>query len=121
LVTQKQKKLEKKIMTTTFEARLVTAVYETSEKYAAAVRYEMELEDGRATVKLAAIDRIMKAGDNAMTGKPHSFSSAEAAVNTDREYADYLGKQREAVVERILAKARYEAALLEGRLYGEKD
>jgi hypothetical protein len=106
-------------MPATINSKVIMSVYETAEKYAAAVKHEMELEDGRATVKLAAIDRIMKAGDNAMTGKPHSFSSAEAAVNTDREYADHLTKQRDAVVERILAKARYEAALIEGRLRGE--
>lgn len=102
-----------------FDTKLVVSVYETAEKYAAAVKHEMELEDNRAAVKMAAIDRIMKAGDNPMTGKPHSFSSAEALVNTDRDYADYLSKQRDAVVNRIISKAKYEAALIEGRLRGD--
>ncbi len=103
-------------MTTTFDARLVTAVYETAEKYAAAVKHEMELEEARARVKMAAIKRIMDAGDNPLTGKPHSFSSAEILVNTDAEYARHLEQQREAVAERILARARHDAALIEGRL-----
>ena len=101
--------------------RLITSIYEMAEKHAAAVKHEMELEDGRITLKMAAIDRIMKAGDNPMTGKPHSFSSAEALVNTDREYADYLAKQRDAVAERIMAKARYEAAIAETRLRGSDE
>lgn len=99
--------------------RLIESIYTTAEKYAAAVKHEMELEDGRIGVKMAAIKRIMDAGDNPLTGKPHSFSSAEALVNTDKEYFQYLGQQRDAVVERIMAKAKYEAALAETRLHGE--
>lgn len=103
-------------MATTFNTRLVLAVHEAAEKYAAAVKHEMELEDGRIGIKMSAIKRIMDAGDNPLTGKPHSFSSAEALVNTDKDYARLLEQQRDAVVERIMAKARYEAALLEGKL-----
>lgn len=98
--------------------RLIVAIHETAEKYAAAVQHEMSLEDNRIALKMEAIDRIMKSGDNPMTGKPHSFSSAEALVNTDKEYAQYLAKQRDAVAERIMSKARYEAALAEARLHG---
>lgn len=100
------------------ETRLIVSIYETAEKYAAAVKHEMELEDNRITLKMETIDRIMKSGDNPMTAKPHSFSSAEALVNTDKEYSQYLAKQRDAVAERIMAKARYEAALAEARLCG---
>lgn len=103
-------------MTTTFEANLVTSIHKTAEKYAAAVKHEMELEDIRASIKMAAIKRIMDAGDNPLTGKPHSFSSAEVLVNTDKEYAAHLAQQREAAVARILAKAEHDAALIEGRL-----
>lgn len=102
--------------TATFNTKLVLAAHEAAQNYANAVRNEMELEDNRVNVKMAAIKRIIDAGDNALTGKPHSFSSAEAVVNADKEYAQYLEKLRNAAVERILAKAAYEVALLEGKL-----
>lgn len=102
----------------TMDTKLIMAIYAMAEKYAAAVKHEMELEDHRITVKMEAIDRIMKSGDNPMTNKPHSFSSAEALVGTDKDYIQYLAKQRDAVAERIMAKAHYEAALAEARLHG---
>jgi hypothetical protein len=77
---------------------------------------EMQLEDHRAVVKLTAIDRIMRSGDNPMTGKSHSFSSAEAMVNTDEEYQNYLAKIRDAVRQRILARGNYDASLAAARL-----
>lgn len=79
--------------------------------FADTVVREMELEDTRHRVKIAAIDRIMKGGDNPMTGKPHSFSSAEALVHTDSEYTAHLEQQREAARARILARGAYDAAL----------
>lgn len=106
-------------MTATINTRAIMSIYETAEKYAAAVTSEMQLEDERIEAKMAAIKRIIDSGDNPLTGKPHSFSSAEAVVNTDKEYSKYLAKQRDAVAERIMAKARYEAALAEARLRGE--
>lgn len=86
---------------------------------ALAVTRETTLENGRHTVKLAAIERIMKAGDNIMTGKPHSFSSAEAAVTLDSQYAQYLEDLAQAQHERIIARARYDAALAAARLGAE--
>jgi hypothetical protein len=77
---------------------------------------EMQLEDHRITVKLAAIDRIMHSGDNPLTGKPHSFSSAEAIVNTDEEYQNYLARVRDAVRQRVLARGNYDASLATARL-----
>ena len=85
-------------------------------RLADAVEAEQALEDNRINVKLAAIDRIMSAGDNPLTGKPHSFSSAEAVVNTDSEYQSYLERQRQAVRARILAKGGYEAAVANARI-----
>lgn len=79
-------------------------------------RAEMLLEDNRVNVKMAAIDRIMAGGDNPMTGKPYSFSAAEAVVNTDAEYQKYLEQQREAVRYRILARGAYDAAVAKARL-----
>jgi len=81
-----------------------------------AVTREMELEDNRHVVKLNAVEHIMGSGDNKLTGKPHSFSSAEAMVNTDDVYADHLKKLREAARERIIAKGRYDAVVAAARL-----
>lgn len=83
---------------------------------ATAVTRETTLENGRHAVKLAAIERIMKSGDNPMTGKPHSFSSAEAAVTLDAQYANYLDDLAQAQHERIMARARYDAAIAAARL-----
>ena len=81
-----------------------------------AVRRESELEDNRISVKMAAVERIMKSGDNPLTGKAHSFSSAEALVNTDNAYSDYLGQCRDAMHARIIARGNYDAALANARL-----
>ena len=91
-------------------------IEKAAEALADAVLKETELEDGRITEKLAAIERIMNSGDNPLTGKPHSFSSAEAMVNTDSSYQDYLHRQRQAVRDRILARGHYDAAVAEARL-----
>lgn len=100
----------------TVTQQLVAKIETATKNYAAAVKTEMSFEDNRAEVKMAAVQRIMRAGDNAMTGKPHSYSSAEAIVNTDREYNDYLGKIREAAAARIIARGAYDAAIAEARL-----
>jgi hypothetical protein len=80
------------------------------------VEAEQSLEDARINIKLAAIERIMARGDNQLTGKPHSFSSAEAVVNTDDDYQEYLERQRNAVRNRIIAKGVYDAAVAAARL-----
>jgi len=95
-----------------YEKQIETATANLAE----AVFHETRLEDGRIMEKLAAIERIMAAGDNPLTGKAHSFSSAEAVVNTDPAYQDYLAEQREAVRARILARGAYEAALVTAHL-----
>lgn len=94
----------------------VDAINDAAAKYAKAVENEMTIEDNRVTAKMAAVERIMRSGDNPLTGKAHSFSSAEALVNSDRDYADYLGTARAAAVARILARGAYDAALAEARL-----
>jgi len=91
--------------------KLVDNITQATNALAAAVLSEQAYEDNRINVKLAAIERIMAAGDNHFTGKPHSFSSAEAVANTDPQYQDYLEQQRNAVRDRILARGAYEAAL----------
>lgn len=99
-------------MSTNYSANIEAA----ASRLADATIAEMALEDTRINAKLAAIDRIMAAGDNQFTGKPHSFSSAENIVNTDEQYQSYLEQQRDAVRQRILARGVYEAAVASARL-----
>lgn len=106
-------------MPTITPADLVKQITKTSEQYAQMVENEMSLEDGRIKVKMEAVQRIMHSGDNPLTSKPHSFSSAEAIVNTDHMYSDYLAKVREAAVNRILARGNLDAALAAARLASE--
>jgi hypothetical protein len=93
-----------------------TKIEQAAVTLADAVIHEMELEDNRHVVKLNAIEYIMGSGDNKLTGKPHSFSSAEALVHTDDSYAAHLTKLRHAARDRILAKGRYDAAVATARL-----
>jgi hypothetical protein len=95
---------------------VVKQIEEAYKNYAAAVELTQALEDGRQAVKNAAAERIMRGGDNPLTGKPHSFSSADAIVNTDAEYAEYLAKVRAASVARILARGAVDAALAVARV-----
>ncbi len=95
---------------------LIKNIEEKTRLLADAVSAEQTLEDNRINVKLAAIERIMAAGDNSFTGKPHSFSSAENIVNSDGHYQEYLERQRNAVKARILAKGAYDAAVAAARL-----
>lgn len=106
---------------TPFLSKLVTNVSDAAANLAEATAAEMKLEDERVAHKLMAIDRIMSRGDNALTGKPHSYSSAESIVNTDEGYQEYLGQIRAAVRNRIIARGGYEAALVEARLQGVAD
>jgi hypothetical protein len=95
----------------------VDKITATAAHLAEAVMAEQTLEDGRIGAKMAAVTRIMQSGDNPLTGKPHSFSSAEALVNTDSAYQDYLLQQRIAVRDRIVAKGDYDAAVAAARLH----
>lgn len=96
---------------------LIANITAATQRLAETTVSEMVLEDSRINAKLAAIDRIMAAGDNQFTGKPHSFSSAEAIVNTDEQYQSYLEQQRNAVRERVLARGAYDAAISAARLF----
>jgi hypothetical protein len=95
---------------------LIDDIHRASVRLADSVEAEQSLEDARINIKLAAIERIMARGDNQLTGKPHSFSSAEAVVNTDDDYQEYLERQRNAVRNRIIAKGVYDAAVAAARL-----
>lgn len=81
-----------------------------------AVRVQMTLEKDKAPLKLAAISRIISAGDNPLTGKPHSFSSAEAVVHTDAEYDAHLTKIIDATCDKLIAVGAYDAAIAEAHM-----
>ena len=91
-------------MTTTQDHPFVTSIVEATRLLADAVIAEQALEDNRINVKLAAIDRIMAAGDNQFT---------------DADYQLYLERQRDAVRTRILARGAYEAAIAAASLHAE--
>lgn len=87
-------------------------------RLADAVTAEMSYEDNRHNVKMQVIERIMT-GENKLTGKSHSFSSAETAAASDPAYTDYLEQLRHTTRERILAKGVYDAAVAAARLQEE--
>ena len=82
----------------------------------AAVRQQMTLEKDRHVVKMAAISRIVSGGDNPLTGKPHSFSSAEAVVHTDAEYDAHVVKIIDATCDKLIAVGDYDAAVAEAQM-----
>jgi hypothetical protein len=76
---------------------------------------EMQLADGRALRKTAAIQRLMEL-ENPETKKPHTATSAERVVEADVEYMNYRQVEHAAVVRRIQAEAQLSAAKLRARL-----
>ena len=94
----------------------IDAVMDRATEYATARFDEINLEDQRPIKKLAAIVRIMQSGENTLTGKPHSASSAESQVETDDAYAAHRRQQLDAAVTAILCRARYEAAKFRAQL-----
>ena len=81
-------------------------------RLAEAMTTESALEDERALVKVAGIQRLMDLGPNPLTGKPHSVSSAEAIIEQDFRYMEHRVKQRQAVANTILFRAKLKAAEL---------
>lgn len=82
---------------------------EAATRFAVARVEEQKLEDERHVVKQRVIARLM-ATDNAETGKQHSATSAEKVVNLDPEYAEYLARQRSALLEKDMAFSVCESA-----------
>lgn len=76
---------------------------------------EMAIEDTRPLVKAEAIRRLVGT-ENPANGKLHSASSAEAVVEMDAEYAATLKAKREAVFQKIVARANYDASVAAARL-----
>lgn len=88
------------------------ALAASAQHHAATARHEMALEHLKPIRKHEAITRIMASGTNPMTGKLHSYSSAETLAETDAEYAQHLAQLRDAVAARITAAAEQRAAEL---------
>ena len=97
---------------------LTQAIVTAGDRLADATEAELALEDVRPLIKLEAILRLVGT-TNVASGKPHSASSAEAAVETDAEYAFHRERQRAATVARIKARAYYEATIARARLAAE--
>lgn len=88
------------------------AAYEqASTVYAQARETEAQIEDERPLVKHDAMLRLLQL-ENPLTKKPHSASSAEAAVEQDAEYSGYLAARRAAVRTRILAETKRHVAYM---------
>lgn len=87
-----------------------------AKKLSDAVRAQMTLEKDKSPIKLAAISRIVASGDNPLTGKPHSFSSAEAVVHNDAEYDAHLTKIIDATCDKLIAVGEYDAAIAESNI-----
>jgi hypothetical protein len=106
-------------MSTAELAARAAAAVQQSEKagiaYAKLCAQEMDLEAGRAAVKRDALRRIM-AGDNDLTKRPHSASSAEDIVSTDPVYREYLKTMSETVLEKNIAFAHAQASRLMAEL-----
>lgn len=96
---------------------LAAAITAAASALADATADEMRLEDERPVVKQRAILALVGT-DNPTNGKPHSASSAEAVVEAHADYAAHRLAQRDAVVARIMARGRYEAAVAAARLAG---
>lgn len=95
--------------------QVIAQVEALAQRHAALTHRESELEAERPLAKLEAIRRVMVM-QNGLTGKAHSYSSAEAQVETDAEYSAYLKVQRNVVLEKGLTWANLEAARLRARL-----
>lgn len=83
--------------------RAIASLQQAANEYAAKVYAEMELEARRPAKKAEAVARIMASGDNPLTNRPHSASSAEAIVETDHGYAAHLAETRDVVLAKNLA------------------
>jgi hypothetical protein len=94
------------------EAReAIGQVKSAAQAYGEATAAESRLADGRCIAKRDAIKRLMLTL-NEETNKQHSASSAEKVVETDAMYMAYRDAERAAVVDTIIAKGNFHAALL---------
>lgn len=80
-------------------------------RFRAATVEEMLLQHTKPLAKHDAIVRLM-ATENALTGKPHSASSADALAESDSAYAAHLQQLRIVVTAKLKAEAEMTAAKL---------
>lgn len=88
---------------------LVQSIINAGDRLAEATEVEMALEDRRPIVKADAIKRLMAAAGLSAT-------AAEKLVEQDDKYADLLRQKRAATVERITARAYYDATVARAKL-----
>lgn len=77
---------------------------------------EVELADQRIEVKVQAIREIIANGPNEFTGKPHSYSSAEAIVELHPAYQAHRRKQADNLLLQELVKGKLAVAQLRAKL-----
>ena len=87
-----------------------------AEDAAILVATELMLEHVRPVRKHEAILRIVAAYVHPLTGKPHSYSSAETLVETDPMYAEHLAELRRIGRDRALAQSKVWAARVRAEL-----
>lgn len=97
-------------MTDELHHPLAQAIVTAGDRLADATRVEHELEDARPLIKADAIQRLMQ------HGAATSATAAEKIVEKDPEYAAHRDAQSRAVVERIKARAYYDACFVRGML-----
>lgn len=95
---------------------LITEAEVVAKRAAEAVLTEASLADRRPLIKHRAVLRVASTGAQPLTGKPHSYSSAEAMVEEDPDYAEHLELLREATQERANLQAEAWAAKLRAEL-----
>jgi hypothetical protein len=89
---------------------LVQSIMNAGDRLAAATADEMALEDQRAVLKEDVIRDLVG------SGAAKSATAAEKMVEEVPAYAAHRAKQRDAVVERITARAYYEATIARAKL-----
>jgi hypothetical protein len=88
----------------------IAAIEGAALNLALATDREMDMADQRALVKDAGIKRLMAAGTFG------SVTAAEKGIEFDAEYMAHRKLEREAVANRIVMQAKYDAAKLRARL-----
>ena len=94
---------------------LINAIEERAAEVGNIIREIQSHDDARRDFKVAAV-RALIGSDNPETGKPHSASSAEKAVEADAEYRGFAERAASLEARKQEAFGRYEAAKLRARL-----
>lgn len=95
---------------------LITEAEVLAKRTADAALTEASLTDRRPLVKHRAVLRLAASGVQPISAKPHSYSSAEAMVEEDPDFAEHIEMLREATQERANLQAEAWAAKLRAEL-----